>query len=69
MNVHELFLLLKFKVSGKGEEIAEALKNSLEMAKGMASEMAPELAELLECVNVNVKYHEDYVYLVIEVNN
>ncbi len=63
----DMFLLIKFGMKSNATEMANSLTDILNNLKGLAGEMAPDLFELIQSINISCKTDDTFVYIIIEV--
>ena len=61
--------MIKFKMNEKADEMATLLTEILSNLQGLAGEMAPDLAELIQSVSLQSVADGDSVYIIVEMND
>ena len=54
-------------MSSKASEMASTLTEMFNNLKGLAGEMAPDLFELIQSINISCKTDESFVYVIVEI--
>ena len=60
-----MFLMIKFKMEKDHEKMTSLSEQIFGNLKGLLKEMAPDLAEIIESINISCKTDGTYVYYII----